>query len=97
MKVQSKLGVTIPTNCSCNCWASIKQDTDGDPTVLYQEGCDDYEWAWFKYDGVGNFPQIAGTENDLTYTPTDPSELVFVSFTSPTCCLAISNVLWINT
>ncbi len=97
MKIQSKLGVTILANCSCNCWVSIRQETPGDPVVSYHEGCDDYEWAWYKYDGLGNFPIIVGTENDPTYTPTDPSELVFVLFTSPTCCDTISNIIWVNT
>lgn len=97
MKAQSRFGVTIPTNCNCNCWASIKQETDGDPVQLFYEGCDDYEWGWYKYDGLGNFPLITGTENDLTYTPTDPSELIFVSFTSPTCCYSITNTIWVNT
>lgn len=97
MKIQSRLGVTIPTDCSCNCWGSIKQEADGGPVTLYHENCDDYEWAWYKYDGVENFPIITETENDLTYTPTNPSELVFVILQTPGCCDYITNTIWVNT
>lgn len=96
MKIQSRLGVTIPTDCSCNCWGSIRQETPGDVVHLFHEGCDDFEWGWYKSDGIGNFPLVIGTENDLTYTPTDANELIAVLFTSPNCCSVVSNVKWVS-
>jgi len=97
MKIQSRLGVTIPTDCSCNCWGSIRQETPGDVVHLFHEGCDDFEWEWCKYDGDEDFPVIPGTANDNTYTPTDPSELIFVVFRKSNCCDKITNTIWVNT
>lgn len=96
MKIQSRLGVTIPNSCTCNCWGSIRQETPGDPVQLFHEGCDDYTWGWCKLDNLGDIEIMVESQEDLTYTPTDPDELVFVVLEKSGCCQFFTEIKWVS-
>jgi len=90
MKIQSRLGVTIPISddCDCNCYASIiKQSSDA---VLWTEGCDGFTIDWQLYDGsVFNTDQTSGT----TYSLVGIADPLRVKLTNEDCCDKFSNVL----
>ena len=98
MKTQSRFGVTIPTNCNCNCWASIKQ-TDTNEVTLYTNGCEGtYSYFdWYRLDEFNNFPAIFGQENQNQYLTAAEGELIAVLFTGANgCCSVMSNLLRIQ-
>lgn len=96
MKVQSRLGVTIPNSCSCNCWGSIRQETPGDSVQLFHEGCDGYTWIWCSLNNLGERVIKVDTQGDLTYTPTIPDELVFVVLEKSGCCQIFTETKWVS-
>lgn len=90
MKIQSRLGVTIPISddCDCNCYASIiKLSSDA---TLFSQSCSGFTIEWQKYSmGVFSTDQVGGT----TYSLIGVIEPIRVKLTSDDCCTKFSNVL----
>lgn len=90
MKVQSKLGVTVgvDTSCDCNCYVSIiKQGSDA---VLYTADCVGFTIEWQKYI-LGEF--TTDVTGGTTYSLIGVTEPIRAKLTSDDCCTKFSNVL----
>lgn len=92
MKIQSRLGVTIPVSggCGCNCFVSIIKADDSEQSLLYTENCDGFSIEWQLEDSEDFVTdQVGGT----TYSLIGVTDPLRVKLTNDDCCTKFSNIL----
>lgn len=99
MKVQSRIGITIPKdNLSCCCAPTIYRPVE-DPLdnnlVLIPYGCVDFDIEWQIWDVIGEewiMSQVGGS----TYTWGEDGERVRVKMSKEGCCDVYSQAKFYN-